>query len=164
MLSKIENARVNLEKENLALELSANERDVAAKSLYIFEKDNLINNMLNTLQKLKASSQEHQEEEIQRAINELKFSVSNNSWDEFELRFKKVHPNFYRSMESDFPRLTINEKRLCAFLVMDMTTKDVSTITGQTAHSINIARSRMRKKLGLTNEEMTLSQFLNRFK
>jgi HAMP domain-containing protein len=163
-LSEIENARVNLEKENLALELSANEREVTAKSLYIFEKDTLINNMLNTLQKLETNSQGYQKEEIQKAINDLKFSVNNKSWDEFELRFKKVHPNFYRSMETDFPGLTLNEKRLCAFLAMDMTTKDISTITGQTAHSINIARSRLRKKLGLTNEEVNLSQFLSRFK
>jgi tetratricopeptide (TPR) repeat protein len=163
-LSEIENARVNLEKENLALELSANEREVTAKSLYIFEKDTLINNMMNTLQKLETNSQGNQKEEIQKAINDLKFSVNNKSWDEFELRFKKVHPNFYRTMETDFPRLTLNEKRLCAFLVMDMTTKDISTITGQTAHSINIARSRLRKKLGLTNEEINLSQFLGRFK
>ena len=163
-LSHIENVRVILEKENLELELSANEREVTAKSLYIFEKDTLINNILNTLKKLEANSQEIQKDEIQKAINDLKFSVNNKSWDEFELRFKKVHPNFYRSMETDFPRLTINEKRLCAFLAMDMTTKDISTITGQTAHSINIARSRMRKKLGLTNEEINLSQFLSRFK
>jgi DNA-binding CsgD family transcriptional regulator len=59
------------------------------------------------------------------------------------------------------PNLTLNEKRLCAFLRLDMTSKEISAITGQSVRAIEQARIRLRKQLGLTNQQVSLSAFLS---
>ncbi len=163
-ISNLENQRMTLEKEKLSLELMSNEREVTLKSLHIFEKDNLISNIQQKLQHLRNHTDGDIKNEIQSTINELTYSINNKSWDEFELRFKKIHPDFYKNLERDFQRLSLNEKRLCAFLVMDMSTKDISDITGQSAHSINVARTRLRKKLQIVNSDIQLGNFLSKYK
>ncbi|MCD4747537.1 MAG: hypothetical protein K8R58_14675, partial [Bacteroidales bacterium] len=60
-----------------------------------------------------------------------------------------------------FPDLTANEKKLCAFLRLNMTTKDISAITHQTSNSIEVARTRLRKKLNLSNKDINLVTFIS---
>jgi tetratricopeptide (TPR) repeat protein len=163
-ISDLETQSMLLEKEKLSLELKSNEREVTLKSLHIFEKDNLISNIKQKLKHLSSQTEGEIKNEIQSTINELTYSLNNKSWDEFELRFNKINPDFYTNLERDFHRLSLNEKRLCAFLVMDMSTKEIADITGQSAHSINVARTRLRKKLEISNSDIQLGNFLSKYK
>ncbi|MGX9987466.1 helix-turn-helix transcriptional regulator [Soonwooa purpurea] len=81
-------------------------------------------------------------------------------WTEFETHFTKVHPNFYAKLSHQFPNLTPNEKKMCAFLRLNMSTKDISAITQQSVNSIMVSRSRLRKKLKIQGEEQNLINFL----
>jgi DNA-binding CsgD family transcriptional regulator len=80
-------------------------------------------------------------------------------WKEFEIRFNQVQHDFYSKLSSKFPDLSANEKRLCAFLKLNISTREISALTGQSQKSIDIARNRLRKKLNLTNVNMTLNDF-----
>jgi tetratricopeptide (TPR) repeat protein/DNA-binding CsgD family transcriptional regulator len=152
-----------LEKEKVRLELENNERDVATKSMFLLEKDNLINGISVKLRESLPKLSGEAEIVINRILTELNYSVNNKSWNEFEIRFNKVHPNFMRNLERKFPKLSNNERKLCSFLLLNMSSKEISQITGQSVHSINIARSRLRSKLNLVNSGEELSHFLNTF-
>jgi len=78
-------------------------------------------------------------------------------WTEFELRFQQVYNDFYDKLQEKFPNLSSNEKKLCAFLKLNMTTKEISAITYQSVNSIVVARSRLRKKLDIETEESLIS-------
>ena len=82
-------------------------------------------------------------------------------WEEFEVRFAKTHGDFYDRLVKAFPDITLNERRLCAFLKLDMTTKEISTITGQSIRAIEIARTRLRKKFSLNQSDISLFEFLS---
>lgn len=69
----------------------------------------------------------------------------------------------FRAFLKDFPDLTINEKRLCALLYRNLSTKEISEITRQTPHSINIARCRLRNKLGLKGSKLSIQEFLSSY-
>ena len=73
--------------------------------------------------------------------------------DEFEISFEKVYPGFYESLTLSIPDISVREKRLCAFLRMNMTTKEIAAITFQTPNAIDVARFRLRKKINVENEE-----------
>ena len=60
-----------------------------------------------------------------------------------------------------FPDLSPSEQRLCAFLRLNMSTKEISELTGQRISSLETARYRLRKKLGITNSHINLITFLN---
>ena len=82
-------------------------------------------------------------------------------WEEFEYRFQQLHSGFYDRLNQRFPDLTINERRLCAFLKLDMTSKEISIITGQSIGAVNMARIRLRNKLGITHSDTELFTFLS---
>ncbi len=93
------------------------------------------------------------QEVIHKIITELQGYVDQDTWAEFEIRFQQVHNDFYTKVNDMHPDLTANEKKLCAFLRLNMTTKEISAITYQTVNSITVARARLRKKLNLESEE-----------
>jgi DNA-binding CsgD family transcriptional regulator len=78
---------------------------------------------------------------------------STKMWDEFEIRFKEVHKDFYNELHKAHPDLTLNEVKICAFLRLNMSTKEISAITHQSVKSINMARFRLRKKLHIDRDE-----------
>ena len=93
-------------------------------------------------------------------INEIYVNSKDLGWEEFELRFKEVHADFYNDLTRQYPDLTPNELRLCAFIKLGMSTKDITAITFQSDHSVVMARSRLKKKLGVSKDER-LATFLN---
>jgi hypothetical protein len=97
---------------------------------------------------------------ILEIIRDLEKTQEKSVWNEFEVRFQQVHNDFYKKLNDINPELSTNERRLCAFLKLNMTTKEISTITGQIPRSIDVARTRLRKKLNLTNSEVSLIEFL----
>ncbi len=98
---------------------------------------------------------------IQHVISGLADDQHESGWKEFEIRFTEVHHEFYAKLSRINPNLTLNEKRLCAFLLLDMTSKEISSITGQSVRAIEQARTRLRKQLGITNQNASLSAFLS---
>jgi DNA-binding CsgD family transcriptional regulator len=83
----------------------------------------------------------------------MQSNLDNTVWAEFEMRFQQVHQDFYRKLHETYPDLTPNEIKICAFLKLNMTTKDISAITFQSVKSIQIARTRLRKRMGIERDE-----------
>jgi hypothetical protein len=99
---------------------------------------------------------------VNEIIKEIETDSSADNWEEFIIRFQQVHIDFYKNLGKKFPELTSNELRICAFLKLNMNTKDIAAITYQSQKSITVARWRLRQKLGLKKEER-LSAFLAKF-
>ncbi len=154
---------IELEKKQVESDLEQKQRELAAGTIYRVKKNEILNDIVsrlnNSLEKLK----DENVPVIKEIIEDLKNSTDFQIWDEFELRFLKVHQGFYENIAKSYPDLTTNEKRLSAFLRLDFSTKEISSITNQSPHSINIARTRLRKKLGLANTDTNLSSFLSQF-
>ena len=70
---------------------------------------------------------------------------------------------FYKNLTREFPTLTVNESRLCVLLNKNLSTKQISGITRQSPESINLARARLRKKLGITGKDISIQEFLRQF-
>lgn len=78
----------------------------------------------------------------------------------FEIQMDELHQEFFKSMKKRFPGLSIYDLRLCAYLKLGLTSKEMSEILNVLPSSINVSRSRLRKKLGLNFEE-DIYEFLN---
>lgn len=168
MRGKIKNAK--LQRENLDLEhktlqesLDFKERELTAKALFLLKNNELIAKITDKLLAAKSTFKQENQKIIQDIIFELRASQDNHVWDEFEAHFTKVHSQFYQLLQDRFPNLTANEKRLCAFLRLNMSTKEISAITHQSLNSITVARSRLRKKLNIEGEDIHLVNFLMEF-
>ena len=151
------------EREKISEELEETDRDVAVKSMVLLEKETMMSKVTALLKTAMSELKPEDQGVIKEVINEINFSMNNKGWEEFEFRFNKVHPQFYKKLDDTHGGLTLNEKKLAAFLLMNMTTKDISNITGQTPHSINVARTRLRKKMGLANSSISFTEYLTKF-
>jgi len=116
-----------------------------------------ITNVTEQLLQSKLNLNKESQAEIGRIIKEMQSHTNQDIWAEFELRFQQVYNDFYDKLQEKFPNLSANEKKLCAFLKLNMTTKEISAITYQSVNSIVVARSRLRKKLGLESEESLIT-------
>lgn len=96
---------------------------------------------------------------LDELIKGLKKNKGENALTEFEYRFSKIHVGFFEKLAKNFPDLTLNERRLGAFLKLQLTTKEITGITGQSVRAVEIARTRLRKKLHLTKSEKSLYDF-----
>ena len=100
---------------------------------------------------------------INTIIGELRNSKDEDSWKEVEQYVPEFNSTFFKNLIKDFPDLSINESRLCVFLNRNLSTKQISEITRQSPESINVARTRLRKKLGLTGNDMSIQEFLRKY-
>lgn|SRR5574343_87954 len=165
--SRLEQEKLKLQSENLELShkqleenLDYKDRELTANALFMVKTNELLSKTTETLLKSKSSVKKENQQAIQDLIHELRLAQNKNVWDEFEAHFTKVHSNFYENLQERFPNLTSNEKKLCAFLRLNMSTKDISAITQQSVNSITVARSRLRKKLNIEGEDVHLVNFL----
>ncbi len=174
VLSNNRNKRLNLEKDNLSLntkntilenknlqnELEIRNKELTTHVMSMIQKNELIGQVVEVLSDNKLNLTEKNENTINTVIKNLNKVQEENAWEEFELRYQQVHNEFYEKLQSVAPNLTTNERRLCAFLRLNMTTKEIASITSQSLRSIEVARTRLRKKLQLTNSETGLTEFL----
>lgn len=149
-----------LREENLKKELEFKNKELTTNIIYLVKKNELITDISEKLKKLKKDTNKENQTIINKIIFDLKQAEDHSLWKEFEVRFNQVYNDFYDRLNGKYPDLTINEKRICAFLRLNMTSKEICTLTRQSYNSLTVARSRLRKKLNIQNEEISLSNFL----
>lgn len=149
----LESKNLRLEKEKLQLELESKSKELATNVIYLVQKNEYITDLAQKLLALKKHYPEQEVNALDQIIRDLRSNADDKVWKEFELRFQDVHQDFYNRLHTRFPDLSPNERKLAAFLKLNMTSKDISAITFQSPDSIKIARSRLRKKLGLQQED-----------
>lgn len=80
----------------------------------------------------------------------------------FETYFDEANEEFFRQLKEMFPELTPYDLRLCAFIRMNITTKEIATILNISYRGAEVSRYRLRKKMGLPRE-VNLSSYLAGF-
>ena len=153
-LSVMEARKLKTEKEALELKtvLDQKNRSLTLKAVEISKNSQLINKMIDWLELLEEKGA-ISIKDITRLKRSLISSTKHDYWEEFEAHFIQVHPKFYELLNEKYPGLTTNERRLCAFIKLNLTTKEIAGITKRNPESIHMTRSRLRKKMGLDKSD-----------
>jgi DNA-binding response OmpR family regulator/DNA-binding CsgD family transcriptional regulator len=166
-LEQKKNIRLEKEIARQKLDEATREIEINAQALTI-SKLLLIGNsknhesLIGDLQSLFAHVDETGEKMISDIISSLKTDTAAINLKEFETHFEKVHPAFFANLHKHFPELTSSESELCAFIKLNMTNKEILAITHKNDNALKKARQRLKKKLGLTNDD-SLYNFLLEF-
>jgi len=149
------------EKKILKQELELKDRELTSNALSLVKRNEILTNTSEKLTQSKSKLTEENQVIIQAIISNLRAELSDSGWAEFEMRFLRVHPTFYDNLRKDFPDITAAELKLAALLRLEMSTKEISSLTGSTPRSVEVSRSRLRKRLYLSPER-NLQSFLSR--
>ena len=154
---------VRLKKQALETELEFKNKELTINVMSLIKKNELLSDISSELIKVKNEAvKDHTKEAIKKIARRLKKSTEDETWKEFKLRFKQVHGKFYDNLTKKFPDLSPGEHRLCAFLRLNMSSKEISELTGLSVTSVDAARYRIRKKLGISNSQINLVTFLSK--
>ena len=85
-----------------------------------------------------------------------------DDWKKFEKNFDIVYDEYLTRLGNTFAELTVSDKKLCAYLKMDLSSKEIAPLMNLTYRSVEMTRYRLRKKLNLSREQ-NLIEFLQRF-
>ena len=156
---------LNLDKEDknkLKVELEFAQQKLAKNALEAIQKEESLKQIVEKIKNTQDGNSENLSV-LNSLRNDLEKLNKTKNWDEFEKGFVGLHANFFPDLLVAHPKLTNNERRLCAFLKIDLSTKEISKLTGQTIRAIELSRIRLRKKLQLTNSDLSLFQYLSNF-
>jgi len=156
-LEKTKKARIDTERMKLKQDIEYKNKELTTHMLYLLKKNEFILSISEKLKKIIPSIKIQNKQAIAEIVNELEAGSSEESWKEFEIRFQQVYTSFFDNLNKKHPDLSPNELRICAFLKLNMTTKDISSITYQSTKSIEMARFRLRKKMKLDKDEQLIS-------
>ena len=160
----VKTKNIRLEKQRLTDEVEYKNKELAINVMNLLKKNEFLVEHTNRLIEIQQkATEESTKNDILHLISNLQRGSGNEIWDEFEVRFKQVHSGFYEKLLSSYPELSSNELKLCALLRLNLSTKEICELTGQRPASLDVARSRLRKKLGLTSSQINLITFLAQF-
>lgn len=160
---KLEREKVSIESQRLHEQLEYRNKEVVIIMMNLYERNELIRQVIQKLKTIMPDVKKAAQPQLEAIVLDLKGRYHENIVSEFEQRFQKVHTNFYSNLISQYPSLTAYDLRLCAFLRMNMNTKDIASLIHQTVNSVEVARTRLRKKLNLHQTDTDLAAFLAKF-
>ncbi len=92
---------------------------------------------------------------------EAKLDSSGREWEGFEEHFDMLHDDFIKKLKKRYPTLSMQELKLCAYLKMKLSTKEMARQMRLSVRGIETGRYRLRKKMGLGDGE-NLAAYLER--
>lgn len=112
---------------------------------------------INDLEIFIASDEASAKKTIRELQNELSTKINEDSWAKLTSYFRQIHVDFEKKLIDQFPNLKPADIRLCTFIRLGMNTKDIASITYNAPESVRVARTRLRKKLKLNNNDNLIS-------
>lgn len=158
--SELENQSLITKNKELDYDLKLREKDLqneqqqlATTTLWLTQKNQLLQEIQQSLSGDDTAS-EDLAKKVKQSLN------AEEDWNRVKKHFEKVHPDFFKSLMNQFSNLTQNEQRLCAYLRMNLSTKEIASLLGVSTNAIEQARRRLRKKLSISNTDTNLLNFL----
>ncbi len=148
-------ALANKQIVGLERDVAKSERELTTYTLEVIEKNNLLRELSDNL------SAAQSEQDIARVKRELNLGIKpSKDWEEFKLRFEKVDAEFIERLKSRFPDLTKSQIRLASLIRLGFTSKQIADFLNNSPGSVDVARSKLRKKLEIKRED-DLTEFLS---
>ena len=150
--SKLKKRILRLQIKNINREIEMQQQEMAAAKLKVVQKAERETRCIKLLESMEEKEEDSLKENRRSLISDYKNQSDKSSWQEFETLFTKITPQFYDQLHQRFPTLTPNERKLCVFLKLNMSNKEIGNITFQSEEALKKARLRLRKKLNIERE------------
>ena len=161
----LEKKLIEAREKELEIDNQMKEKMLVHKSMEQNRVEGIFRSTIEKIDDLKAKSNNNSLdiEEISNIANNMKVNVKQNIWDDFEYHFLQIHESFYENLDQKHHNLTNYDKKLAAMLKLRLSTKEISNLLNVTPKTIENSRTRLRKKLELTNTKEDLLQYLDKF-
>jgi DNA-binding CsgD family transcriptional regulator len=163
-LEKSEKEIVKLRNEKLEADIAFKNTELASTAMHLVQKGELLGNIKEEMSRIKKNANGHaapdEFKKIMRILSEE--NKMDKDWEQFAQHFDHVHSDFLSNIKARYPTLSPHELKLCAYLRMNLSSKEIAQLESISVRGVEIGRYRLRKKLKI-NTETNLFDFLLNF-
>jgi len=140
-----------LRNEKLSLEMIHKEKELANSTMQLIRKNTILNKFKTDLRSAFSSADNDMaKDSVNRLVKRIDKEIDNEKqWKVFNMHIEQVYEELFKKLKDRYPDLTPRELSLCAYLRMNISTKEIATLMNISARGVEISRYRVRKKLGL---------------
>ncbi len=144
-----------LKHEKLETEINHKNRELISTSLHLAHKNEVFKKVKNDILKLTKNCTDLS---TKKNLNSIIKILSNEEdaeagWEQFVEHFNKIHTGFFNNLKAKYPDLSSKDLKMCAMLRMNLTSKEIATLSNLTVRGVEGARYRLRKKFNLTGKD-----------
>jgi hypothetical protein len=145
-------ALIELQKRlEIEQQLNSKNRELISANIKLMNNHEQLNELINN-KKINFT-------QIKQQIKQIKLADSH--WEKTLKHFQEVHPLFFDKLAQAYPKLSSNDLKLCAFLKLNLSTKEIASINGISELAISKSRNRLRKKMDMQPGENIIA-FINK--
>jgi hypothetical protein len=154
-----------LKSDHLQVRLKQKASELADSTMNLIRKNEMLQDIDTSMDELSDSvKREEAKLVINKKIKDIRRGIQTNmnddsNWKKFEENFNLVYDNFMQKLIDHFPDLKMGDRKLCAYLKMGLSSKEMAALLNTSVRSIETARYRLRKKLNMEQGE-NLTDFI----
>ncbi|MBK8610966.1 MAG: hypothetical protein IPL84_13740 [Chitinophagaceae bacterium] len=162
-MTKTESELMTLRNEKLESEIHFKNSELASSAMHLVHKSELVSKIKGELtQMMNRIEDPLAAKELKKMIKKIsEDDNTDNDWEKFAQHFDKVHSDFIVVLKERHPDVSNNELKLCAYLRMNLSTKEISNLMNISVRGVEVSRYRLRKKLGLATETNLFDYLIN---
>lgn len=148
-LKELENKeqKARFKNEKLQQDIENKNRELGISTMNLIKKNELLNNLKKELQNI------NDVKSIKKVIRIIDQNINNtDDWKLFEEAFNNADKDFLKKIKQIHPELTSNDLRLCAYLRLNLSSKEIAPLLNISPRSVEVKRYRLRKKMNLKHE------------
>ena len=145
--SKPRKQLIQFKNQNLQQDIENKNRELGISTMNLIKK----NELLNAIKKeLKNANKVDDFKSVVKLINNNLNTT--DDWKLFEVAFNNADKDFLKKIKNKHPNLTSNDLRLCAYLRLNLASKEIAPLLNISHKSVEVKRYRLRKKMGLDHD------------
>lgn len=156
-----------LKNQQLQYELRHKSQELASSTINLIRKNEILLEIIENLSKVGEDIKSNYDTaqvltRLQKMERNIRQNIENDdNWKRFEENFDLVYDNYLKRLCELFPSLSVSDRKLCAYLKMDLSSKDIAALFNISVRSVEMSRYRLRQKMDL-DREMNLVEFLQK--
>jgi DNA-binding CsgD family transcriptional regulator len=156
-----EKEMIRLRNEKLNMEMIHKEKELANSTMMIIQKNEILQKLMHDINKVKSALPDEQyKNQLNSTLKKIGKEIDNEKqWQVFNTHVEQVHEALFAKLKQLYPDLTPRELSLCAYLRMNISSKEIATLMNISTRGVEISRYRIRKKLGL-DRNANLTDFM----
>ena len=146
---------MQLTNEKLKLDIESKNRELAVSTMSLIKKNEFLNSIKSELK------EKDNQQDIKKVIRIIDKNLNNtDDWKLFEEAFNNADKDFLKLIKEKHPVLTPNDLRLCAYLRLNLSSKEIAPLLNISPRSVEVKRYRLRKKMDLPHESSLTNYIL----
>lgn len=147
---------IKVRNEKLREDFKSKSKELASSIMSIVKKNELLADIKDQLQKI------NNKEEVKPVIKSIDKNLKDNAdWEFFQEAFNNADSEFLKRLKALHPKLTPNDLKLCAYLRLNLSSKEIAPLFNISPRSVEIKRYRLRKKMNLPHKQNLPDYILN---